>query len=189
MSIFRLTDVQDNTRSSKQYWDKRCDEKWGDAFHGHYCDRFECLDRMDNRNYSVLSKLISNVVKEKKTVNILECACGNGRYVDMLNNLKEMYEFTFNYTGIDFADKNIEEAKKLYKSNSVDFYMSDMLQYKTDKKFDIIFMTAAVSSIEQNSYEIMEHLKTMLMPKGVIVIFEQHLYCVIDNIGLDNYGK
>ncbi len=196
MSIFRLTEVSDSTRETKLSWDKRNALLWDKPFHGHYGDSVEAITRMDKRNYSILSRLLNKAAQEQKaylhkrqTVNILECACGNGRYTDMIVDLSEEFEFTFNYIGIDFADKNIEEATQLYKADNIEFYLADMLQYKTDKKFDVIFMTASISSIEQNSHEIIEHLKTMLAPKGVIAIFEQQLYCVIDNIGLSTYGK
>lgn len=171
MSIFRLTDVSDATREAKAYWDKRVDEHWEKPTHGLYLDRTR-LAAMDKRNLSILRSMLGDYA----TPGVLECACGYGRYVPFL------IDWCSEYTGIDLATRNIEEARTwgVASEENVSFEVGDMLTYKTEKRFELIFMVAAWSSIERNSAEIIKHLKTLLAPGGKIAVFEEHLYMVID---------
>jgi len=182
MSIFRLTDVADATRQSPEYWNKRNEDLWGRQMHGHFLDDPKLIEEMDSRNFKVLDQIFNDFCKVgKRDFHVLECACGIGRYTSHI--VQKYLDYKVFYTGLDFASKNIEEAKHREKDN-IKFYLSDMLSFKTEEKFDLIFMVAAMSSIEQNSKEIIDHLKTMLTANGVIAIFEQSVYCVVDNVGV-----
>lgn len=176
MSRLRLTGVADTTRSKRDYWNRRCDEKWGSPFHGHFLDPVEVVEQMDKVNFEVIMsiarKLRISAGNEKKQYSVLEMACGIGRYTEVL------LQWFDKYVGVDFATKNIEEANALNTSEEATFHCADMLEFKTDEKFDLIFMVAAMSSIEESSQEIVDHLSTMLKPGGCIAIFEQELYMV-----------
>lgn len=177
MSRFRLTEVADNTRASQQYWDKRNEDLWGRQMHGHFLDDPSIIKSMDEMNLNMIMHL-SNVIKRKtgrKTdVSVLEAACGVGRYANVVT------QWFDKYVGIDFAIKNIEAAKEQYENKEfgIEFFHSDMLSFSTKEKFDLIFMVAAMSSIEENSKEIIEHLSFMLKPGGCIAVFEQDLFMV-----------
>lgn len=176
MSVHRLTGVADNTRSPKEYWDKRCAEHWDKAYHGHYMDDPAFIAKMDKINFGVLTPLLRELeisVPSNEDINILECACGTGRYSEVLLPMCD------NYVGIDFADLNIQEAKRKFEGPKAQFFMSDMLSFKSSMKFHLIFMVAAWSSIEQSSGEIIEHLKKFRAPGGVVAVFEQDQYLVI----------
>ena len=180
MSIFRLTDVDDNSRSSKEYWDKRCEQNWDKRFHGHYLDDPQVIQEMDDVNLLMIKRLANDIKRkldarlEDRPMRVLECACGTGRYAPIVA------QWFDRYTGIDFADKNIMEAKKRFENEDegICFDQSDMLNYKSMFKYDLIFMVAAMSSIEQNSKEIVDHLFSMLQPGGCLAIFEQNHYLV-----------
>lgn len=181
MSIFKLTGVDDNLRETKEYWDKRAIEYPDYILKGHFLDDFLLIKRMDERNFRAIFKYISPLTK----VNILECACGVGRYVKEIVDRCSAMGVVLTYTGQDIADLHIEKARELNKQENVKFQMCDMLEFKSEEKFDLIFMVAAMSSIIFKSHEIVEHLKTMLSPNGIIIIFEQELYCVIDREGIN----
>lgn len=176
MSVHRLTDVDDNTRAPKVYWDKRCSENWDKAYHGHYLDDPNVIRKMDDINLDVLQRLLDKLsadVPSQIPIKVLECACGTGRYAPILKPHCD------EYVGIDFADLNIQEAQRKFASDNVRFFLSDMLSFQTHEKFHLIFMVAAWSSVEQSSAEIIKHLKTMLAPEGAIAVFEQGQYLVI----------
>ncbi|MES2179810.1 MAG: class I SAM-dependent methyltransferase [Gemmatimonadota bacterium] len=189
MSVFRLTDASTRERETKEYWDKRVERDWNQPLHGLYAvypdDR---LAKADERNYKVLSRILNDRVYDHThgdSKAVLEVACGYGRYV------KQISRWCNKYVGIDFAGQNIGAARDHYAELSkVDeawlrhfdcsFQVADMLTFKSVDKFDLIFMVSAWSSIEHNSTEVIAHLKTLLKPDGVIAIFEENLYMVID---------
>lgn len=177
MSVHRLTGVADTTRAPKEYWDKRCAENWDKAYHGHYMDDPAFIKKMDDVNLEVILGLLNKFadkVPAGEAVKVLECACGTGRYSEVI-----LPTYCDRYVGIDFADLNIQEAKRRFESDKASFHLSDMLSFKTSERFHLIFMVAAWSSIEQSSAEIITHLKTLLAPGGAIAVFEQDQYLVI----------
>ena len=173
MSVLRLTDVADNTRATKIYWDERCEKLWGARFHGHFLDDEQIIQKMDAVNKDVLEGILYDL--NAGPIHILECACGIGRYSGFI---KSMISAKDSYLGIDFATKNIEEANKLYAAENVKFLEADMALFKTDQKFDLIYMVSVMSSIEQTSQEIINHLRSLLSPGGAIAVFEQDCYYV-----------
>lgn len=169
MSVLRLTDVDDNSRASQAYWNERCENLWGKQFHGHFLDDPRIIQQMDEVNLKVIRDFLGEGNKA-----VLEMACGIGRY------LPRILDLTCKYVGVDFAERNITEAKRLeplYPNTR--FVMSDMLHFQTQERFDLIFMVSAMSSIEQSSQEITDHLRTLLNPGGAIMFFEQTLYTVL----------
>ncbi|MCX8080267.1 MAG: bifunctional class I SAM-dependent methyltransferase/glycosyltransferase family 2 protein [Bacteroidia bacterium] len=71
-----------------------------------------------------------------KSSSILEVGCGTG---DLLAALPGS-----NKTGVDFSDKQIEVAKKKYAHLGIEFVLSDIMDYQTEKKFDIIILSNLV---------------------------------------------
>ena len=174
MSVFRLTDVSNTDRESKEYWDKRVRENWDTVHHGLYPAQ---VDAMDKRNIEILKFLL---LQFDHPVNVLECACGYGRYAIYPTQL---HAPGANYLGIDIVEQSIEEAKRIYSwslSDTFRFQTADMSTFKTDERFHLIFMVTAWSSIEQRSAELMDHLKTLLKPGGKIAVLEEKLFMVIE---------
>lgn len=170
MAILRMTDVSDQSREAPGYWDKRVADYWEQPMHGLFIDRTR-LDVMDARNLEVIGGLIENRWNRDRVTRVLECACGYGRYFSKLEGVQ--------CTGIDIAARNVEEAFRVNQSLGT-FHVGDMANYQTADRFDVIFMVAAMSSIESRSQEIADHLKTLLAPGGCIAIFEEDSYMVID---------
>jgi SAM-dependent methyltransferase len=183
VSVFRLTDVSDRQRESKEYWDQRVNEHWDKPYHGVYLD-VRLVEQMDKRNFAVINSIIKQIIggDESRRPSILECACGYGRYAKdtVLMNRGGLMPL---YRGIDLADRSIAEAQATMGIPTLRrFEVGDMATWRPSNGvlFDLIFMVTAWSSIEQNSAEIIRHLKTLLALGGKIAIFEETLYMVID---------
>jgi SAM-dependent methyltransferase len=174
MSIFRLTDVSDASRETRAYWDERVARDWRMPIHGLYGeagDMEKRIVRMDERNFTELRRMLV------PSSRVLECACGYGRYLQYVG------QWCGEYVGIDIAENNIREALRQNLGRpglTFEFQVADMLHFETSRKFDLIFMVAAWSSIEQKSAEVIAHLKTLLEPGGKIAVFEESLYMVVD---------
>jgi len=174
MGVFRLTDVSNTERESKQYWDERVSKDWSQPMHGLFAQyEDDRILRMDARNWTILRSLLQP--RNPPWQRVLECACGYGRYASEMTTLCD------EYIGIDLADLNIVEARRLNEGTQrASFFVADMARFDPGVKFDLIFMVAAWSSIEQKSAEIIQHLKTRLLKRGGrLVVFEEDLYMVI----------
>lgn len=68
----------------------------------------------------------------QKSMNILDVGCGTGRHS------LEMARRGYNITGIDIADKMLDEARKIAKAEglSVEFIQADATKFAFDKDFD-----------------------------------------------------
>ncbi len=174
MSVFRLT----NVRETKEFWDKRVEDGWETPYHSLYTgDHIERMARFDAINLDIILPIVRRCELDGKKPRVLECACGYGRYAQRLGY--ELLDTGDGYVGIDFADKNIAEARRICTMPNATFHVADMATFDDGGKFDLIFMVAAWSSIEQRSAEIMAHLKTLLRPGGIIAVFESGLYFVV----------
>jgi len=171
-----LTGCDDFSRESKEYWDKRLFEMWHLPFHGMFLDKEDIIKKMDSINFEIMKQHMNQFGDE--TANVLECACGDGRYVtDMFVN----FGFRIRkYIGIDFGTRNIIEAKLRNETENVNFYEMDVMNVKLkfQMKFHMIFMVSALSSIERNYRKILNDLKSMLTEDGKLFIFEQDFYMV-----------
>lgn len=181
VSVFRLTDVATAERETKEYWDERTQRGWGmNQYHGLFGDYpDDRVAKMDERNVQVIESIVNSTWRRDERTNVLECACGYGRYLPLVAQMCAGVE----YVGIDLAKKNIQEALRLHLGTpgwTFKFEVADMATFQTDERFDLIFMVAAWSSIEQKSAEVIAHLKTLLKPGGKIAVLEENLYMVID---------
>mgnify|MGYP001186467836 CR=1 FL=1 len=96
-----------------------------------------------SRNYTWVGwdKLFEYIKDKKITINnILDLACGNGRFVNVLKK----HMSNFNYLGIDTDNFLIEEAFKNFGSTKTTFIKCDLLNTKDistldlDTKYDLI---------------------------------------------------
>lgn len=84
-------------------------------------------------------------IRELKPENILEIGCGDGRWCDILPEP---------YLGIDFSKYLVEKAKEKYPDKK--FVITDILDFKPDKKYDLVF-----------SFTTWLHVKPEDMPKYI----------------------
>lgn len=97
--------------------------------------------------------------------NVLEVGCGAGFGAEYLHGNYELY------TGLDYSAKLIECAQKLKTLPSVEFLASDFFEFKTQKKFDTIFMIGVLHHMP-NLVEAVEKCYDLLKPGGWLVVNE-----------------
>jgi len=101
----------------------------------------------------------------KDNFNILDLGCGNGR---LLKSLLEA-DKKFSYTGVDFSNELIEQAKKQFPN--FNFQLSDIREadFKA-KSFDMIFSIATFHHLENKKerQEILDKIYKWLKPGGYL---------------------
>lgn len=140
----------DDIFKSKELWDNQFrDGKWNylgsQSQMGHYLTIIGCIAGL------------------KKKPNILDAGCGQGillKYLDPIN---------FNeYLGIDFSSEAIKQAKD-YENNQINFSVSKIETWKSDKIFDIIIFNESIYYLE-NPIETLLEYDNYLSEGGFFII-------------------
>ena len=110
-----------------------------------------------------LNKILTNKLKLKKTIKILDAGCGTGYVAEVLSKLN--YK---NITGIDFSEEMlaIARSKKIYKK-----LMCQSLNEKIElrsKQFELIICTGVLTSGHVGP-SAMHELVRLLKPKGFFI--------------------
>lgn len=109
----------------------------------------------------------------KDNFKILDLGCGNGRLLKVLKESKSSIE----YTGIDFSNKLIEQAKKDF-PNYI-FRVEDMnnLDFE-ENSFDMIFMIASFHHLEtkKERLELLKKINKWLKPGGYLFMTNWNLF-------------
>ena len=110
-----------------------------------------------------LNKILTNKLKLKKTIKILDAGCGTGYVAEVLSKLN--YK---NITGIDFSEEmlTIARSKKIYKK-----LMCQSLNEKIDlrsKQFELIICTGVLTSGHVGPSALHE-LVRILKPQGFFI--------------------
>ena len=82
-------------------------------------------------------KSILTFLEGKKFNNVLEVGCGPGTWTGFVK------EHTNNLLAVDISETMIAEAKKEIQNPEVKFLNTDIMNYNTDEKFDLIFSIRA----------------------------------------------
>ncbi len=96
----------------------------------------------------------------KKGEDILDLGCGNGRFCEYLKQT--------NYTGVDFSENMIKEARKRYPKNN--FLVGDALSLPfKDSSFDKVYSIAVIHQIPSKEYreKAVLEIKRVLRPGGM----------------------
>ena len=110
-----------------------------------------------------LNKILTNKLKLKKTIKILDAGCGTGYVAEVLSKLN--YK---NITGIDFSEEMlaIARSKKIYKK-----LMCQSLNEKIElrsKQFELIICTGVLTSGHVGPSALNEIVR-LLKPQGFLV--------------------
>ena len=110
-----------------------------------------------------LNKILTNKLKLKKTIKILDAGCGTGYVAEVLSKLN--YK---NITGIDFSEEMlaIARSKKIYKK-----LMCQSLNEKIElrsKQFELIICTGVLTSGHVGP-SAMHELVRLLKPQGFFI--------------------
>ena len=88
-------------------------------------------------DYRATEKSINKFLKGKKFKNALEVGCGPGTWTEIVK------EHTENLLAVDISETMINEAKKNVTIPNIEFLNKDIMEYNSDKKFDLIFSIRA----------------------------------------------
>lgn len=135
-------------------------------------NRVEYLKRtrktMWNQDY--LQFLVRDIWKITEPIEILDCGCGYGALGLML--LPILPEGS-RYVGVDFAEKMIEEAKRIYDTESyeTDFINLDISELQTTKRYDMVISQALLRHVN-HAEKYLEKMVEMVKPGGVVISIE-----------------
>ena len=101
----------------------------------------------------------------KQEDKVIDVGCGIGRHTSELNrrNIQTI--------GVDFSERNIQEAKELYGMN--DFFAADITKFKTKDKFDVaLALYDVIGSFpdEKQNLRVLNKIWSLLRPKGLIIL-------------------
>ena len=110
-----------------------------------------------------LNKILTNKLKLKKTIKILDAGCGTGYVAEVLNKLN--YK---NITGIDFSEEMlaIARSKKIYKK-LICQSLNEKIELRS-KQFELIICTGVLTSGHVGP-SAMHELVRILKPQGFFI--------------------
>jgi len=112
----------------------------------------------------------------KENFKILDLGCGNGRLLKSLEPLQKNYH----YTGVDFSENLIAEARKNFTDpNRAVFKMSDMNKVNFPKNtFDMVFMIAAFHHLPKRTerLDLLFKINRWLKPGGYLFMTNWNLW-------------
>ncbi|MBK2297368.1 class I SAM-dependent methyltransferase [Francisella philomiragia] len=148
--------------TTKKYYDEKAIEYVGNTANIDFSDLYKRLDQ-----YIVSSE------------SILDIGCGSGRDAFYFANKG------IKVTAIDFSENIINEAKKVNNHNNIKYLVADILSYKTDKNYDLIWANASLLHLKKDMLvEALKSIKNMLSPKGYFYsCFKKGNNSEIDNLG------
>lgn len=100
---------------------------------------------------------------------MLDAGCGNGHSAAMIFG-KLLNQIS--YTGVDIADKAIEQAQLRFKENQIkgEFIANNIQTMDLDRKFDIIFSEGVIHHTSK-PFETFENLRNHLKPGGLFMFY------------------
>lgn len=119
------------------------------------------------KDYKSESKKLIEIISKYKKNNgneLLEVACGTGKHL-------EYFKKKFNCTGIDINKGILDIARKRFPN--INFKKADMVNFKINKKFDIItclFCSIGYVQNYKNLNKTLENFYKHLNPGGIVLI-------------------
>ena len=119
------------------------------------------------KDYGKDAETLHKIIAEhKKTTGkeLLEVACGTGKYTPFLSE-------KYNYTGLDLSQDMIDVAQSKFPEQT--FIQADMLDFELDKKFDIIvclFSSIAYLKTYENLQIAIANFYKHLKKGGIVII-------------------
>ncbi len=129
----------------------------------YFSDRSNYIE--SNPIIALRERILYNLIGEVKGKEIIDIGCGNGE-------LTRDYISDNSVTFLDFSEEMISLAKSSLpddKKSNADFIISDILNYNTEKTFDIVICIGVIAHIE-NIDSLINKLKNLTSPGGIIVI-------------------
>ncbi len=106
----------------------------------------------------------------KKPLNILDLACGNGWLINRL------WAPNAHFTGVEINEYELDQAANLLKDkNNVDLILGDIFDILLDLQMDCIIVNAAIQYFKPLN-KILNHLLKQLLPNGEIHLIDSPFY-------------
>lgn len=158
-------------RGERSYWERRYHEWWDRPFHGMSQATEDFMTREEDGIRGKIGRLLEPHHR------VLDAGCGYGRIAPMVCPLVKTF------VGVDFAHQAIECALKNRPANASFFVadLADLGAFQFDP-FDVILMVGVQSSVHYRP-EVLEHLRSLLAPDGMIAVFEYGTDSVISKDG------
>lgn len=111
----------------------------------------------------------------QKHISILDVGCGAGFSAKYLEGLYSKY------VGIDYSENLIQYARQYNSVKNATFLVDNIKEYKTDYKYDLIFLIGAVHHFDDAEATLSKIIE-LLQPKGWIVANEPQLANPLINV-------
>ena len=112
-------------------------------------------------------KLVHDLTKNKKNINILDFGCGAGNSL----NIFPKYFKSSKLWGYDVSNEFIKKIKKKNKKVK----LTTNLKKIPKKKFDLIFISNVLHHVDKKNHsKILSHCRTFLKDNGLLYIFEHN---------------
>ncbi len=114
-------------------------------------------------------ELISKNLNLNANPSVLDMACGAGRHAVTFAKLG------FKVTAIDISQRLISEAKRSAEQAGIeiDFVLSDILEYESNKRFDLVinlFTSIGYFENDEENYAVIKKAYDLLKPDGYFII-------------------
>ena len=98
---------------------------------------YDLLNKQDINHLArkIYVNIIENKINNSDKINVLDLGCGTGELLFQLSVLNKK----LNCVGVDLSEKMLNRAKE--KKRDIKFMLSDIVRYKSNKKFDLILST------------------------------------------------
>ena len=132
----------------------------------HYLRVYSHRDQSEAKR---LVELISKNLNLNANPSVLDMACGAGRHAVTFAKLG------FKVTAIDISQRLISEAKRSAEQAGIeiDFVLSDILEYESNKRFDLVinlFTSIGYFENDEENYAVIKKAYDLLKPDGYFII-------------------
>ena len=142
------------------------------AWYKEWFDSEDYLKVYSHRDEAEAEKLVDLIIKNinlEPQSSLLDMACGAGRHAIVFAKMG------FNVTAVDLSQRLLSEAKKNAFNAEViiDFVLSDIMDYKVSKKFDLavnLFTSIGYFEDDEENYAVIKKAYNMLNESGYFIL-------------------